>query len=534
MMMIIVMIHDPPHFHFVVLISAMSISSNCCTPPILRADEFTEGAGPSFHKALKKAVKSKHADKDCIKTDPCGAPGLIWGFTCSKLCAWIYEPTAGKCVIYNELPIDVVLRCAETGERLLSKSWRPACLMQNRNKNGDLLKSLTVSVYRNSRYPERIVPKNPYFGRLMESELRLNHTYRLRSCEPRMFRKANLEMVLESRTLLPPWMNLEHLEMAEEKNNIQWALLTVRDDKTVSSDSAEGESGQGKDKVGEAKHFGPKHEPGTVFLVFRGTASIADMMIDAGGLPFYPPDIGLRIHGGMWSALHTDAFGLLSRVIQKIKMMRQIDEESESSSMKRLVICGHSLGGGYALLTALELYYMGARVQSSNEQQKRSLPLSLKTYSPEVVTFGCPQVIVPDHSSALWTSLKDASTCVVNSWDVISRMPSCEAWMFSVIPSPKVSGWFMAKGTKRGEKHLRPVWPSLREYDICGTIVFFDEEAPGSVVIVDCGSRTTHKTHRALIELTPKPPGPFIVAQHSICRYHELTALVHMPREHAS
>ena len=271
----------------------MSISSNCCTPPILREDEFDEGAGPSFHRAIRRVVDSKQADKNCVKTNPASAPGLRWGFTCSKLCAWIYEPTAGKCVIYNELPIDVVLRCAETGERLLSKSWRPACLMKNR-KNGELLDTLTVSVYRNSRYPERIVPKNPYIGRLIKSEVHLNHTYRLRLCEPRMLRKSKLELVLESRTLLPPWMHLEHLEMAEEKNNIQWALLNVRDnnDEAMPTTSAESEGREDNVNVGAIESLEPNYEPGTVFLVFRGTASIADMMVDAGGLPFYPPDIG--------------------------------------------------------------------------------------------------------------------------------------------------------------------------------------------------------------------------------------------------
>lgn len=249
-------------------------------------------------------------------------------------------------------------------------------------------------------------------------------------------------------------------------------------------------------------------------------------MVDVGGVPFYPPEIGLRVHGGMWSALHTDALGVLPRIIEKLRA-RQHDPLSTCGSMKRLVICGHSLGGGYALLTALELFAKGAQQTYSKQGEA---PLSLKVYCPEVVTFGCPQVIVPDQTNTLWNSLKAVSTCVVNSWDVIPRLPSCEAWMFRVIPSPKVSGWFMATEAQV-EKHLRPVWPSLCAYDSCGTLVFLDASAPGSVIIVDSDSGEDPRSHRPFIELAPEPPGAFIVAHHSVYKYHALTALVHVPRD---
>ena len=118
---------------------------------------------------------------------------------------------------------------------------------------------------------------------------------------------------------------------------------------------------------------------------------------------------------------------------------------------------------------------------------------------------------------------------LLTSRDVIPRLPSCEAWMFRVIPSPQVSGWFMATEVQV-EKHLRPVWPSLRVYDVCGLMVYLDSSTPGAVLIVrNDGSSSPPGSHRAILEMAPEPPGAFIVAHHSVYKYHALTALVHVP-----
>jgi pimeloyl-ACP methyl ester carboxylesterase len=74
-----------------------------------------------------------------------------------------------------------------------------------------------------------------------------------------------------------------------------------------------------------------------------------------------------------------------------------------------LVVCGHSLGGGYAQLAALEL------LQHDNSK-----------FSPSaVVTFGSPLVIVPDPGHEhrdTWEALDAMCLSFINSYDPVPRM----------------------------------------------------------------------------------------------------------------
>ena len=246
------------------------MSFDCCTPPALRANELPETLGPVFHKAVQRAIATQTIDKGAITgTDPAAAPGLKYGFTCSKLCAWIYEPTADRCVVYNELPVDVVLFCKETKQRVYSRSWRPTCVVSKLAK-GLMPPKLEIAVYRADRYQDRFTPRNPFFGRIMVFEASPNHTYRLRLSDASVFKAAKVQLVLESRTLLPPYLTLDHLELAEGENIVQWALLTVRSVVSTDTPVEKQDHAEESSTKAEAELLGPKHEPGTVFLVFRG------------------------------------------------------------------------------------------------------------------------------------------------------------------------------------------------------------------------------------------------------------------------
>ena len=129
-----------------------------------------------------------------------------------------------------------------------------------------------------------------------------------------------------------------------------------------------------------------------------------------------------------------------------------------------------SLGGGYALLSALELF---ARGQDAD---------GFLIDPAAVVTFGAPMVIVPGVKKYFWQTLHARAVVVINAWDACPRTPSCEAWMFDVLPSVSVRTRMLSNKTVV-EQALRPVWGTVSRYDACGTLCFVDAVRPGKVHI---------------------------------------------------
>ena len=94
---------------------------------------------------------------------------------------------------------------------------------------------------------------------------------------------------------------------------------------------------------------------------------------------------------------------------------------------ERLVLCGHSLGGGYAQVMAVHL-------------------LSRRVQVAAVRTFGAPHVFVPPEqeegeereASQLWKQLCSISQHWVQDWDPIPRLPLCKTWMTKVLPKLKL------------------------------------------------------------------------------------------------
>lgn len=92
-----------------------------------------------------------------------------------------------------------------------------------------------------------------------------------------------------------------------------------------------------------------------------------------------------------------------------------------------LYVCGHSLGGGLAVLFGLQSII------------HHFLP-SHKTM--QIITFGCPAVIsyehefhsLSRHAQRVLSRLQDICHCVVNRFDPIPRIPFRVEWMMTVIP----------------------------------------------------------------------------------------------------
>jgi len=135
--------------------------------------------------------------------------------------------------------------------------------------------------------------------------------------------------------MLPDGMELRHLV---DNGLIQWALVT---------------------------------DAACVYVVFKGTSEAMDAVIDLSALPLYGCSHGLGVHCGMWTALRQRT--------PEAHIIRDKVKSELQASRKKLVFCGHSLGGGYALLTVLDFLEHGEEVDA-------------------VITFGAPQVVVPKDS----------------------------------------------------------------------------------------------------------------------------------------
>ena len=114
----------------------------------------------------------------------------------------------------------------------------------------------------------------------------------------------------------------------------------------------------------------------------------------------------------MWAPLHRGAGRcVVDRIVKEVTELRQ------TQALPKLVICGHSLGAGYAVLSALHLF--------------TSTDLDVTA----VIAHGCPQVIVPpaSYDHPMWHRLHAVVKVYVNQWDVVPRLPSCGKWLHDVL-----------------------------------------------------------------------------------------------------
>ncbi|KAA0149565.1 hypothetical protein FNF31_07198 [Cafeteria roenbergensis] len=86
----------------------------------------------------------------------------------------------------------------------------------------------------------------------------------------------------------------------------------------------------------------------TLYVAFRGTADVADAVADAQCIPTAagPPGLPGKVHAGFWGRGRADFWAALGPTSLRL-LMRSGDY--------RIVLCGHSLGGGSAVLAFLEL-----------------------------------------------------------------------------------------------------------------------------------------------------------------------------------
>jgi len=201
-----------------------------------------------------------------------------------------------------------------------------------------------------------------------------------------------------------------------------------------------------------------------VYVTFKGTGVAQEVVTDLCANSMPSTVDRLRVHQGMWVNLHQDRPGLENvtpLVAATISKLRNACPER-----KAVILCGHSLGGGYALLVALELLQQGVE-------------------DVEVLTFGAPQVVVPRTSSKAWQDLNRAATLYVNSYDMVPRLPTCWRWVLaqSQEAEPGIPGELAALAARclavpSLNSTLEKDEGFLAEYDVVGTMVLISNSCP--------------------------------------------------------
>jgi hypothetical protein len=251
------------------------------------------------------------------------------------------------------------------------------------------------------------------------------------------------------------------LHEATESETVQWALLSPKQDQLLSSTDAA--------------------EPDTVFVVFKGTSNSRDMITDANVQPYDGLDHQLRVHGGMITSLgqgkheRKDVLSVLTRELQKVKCKFPCCDT---------VICGHSLGGGYALLIALDLL-----------QQQQHTPSA-------VITFGAPQVVIPPASEAtpaarVWQQLNCVGFNFVHSYDPVPRLAGehCNAWLEVMLEAAKnkqlshTGSVYIDPKLVKGTAFLSANMGLAMQYRTVGKVCFFTAPEGGKpgLLITDSG-----------------------------------------------
>lgn len=208
---------------------------------------------------------------------------------------------------------------------------------------------------------------------------------------------------------------------------------------------------------------------------------------------------GLRVQGGMWLALNQRQCHTLKAITATIEELQQ-----SNPGLQNVVMCGHSLGGAYAILAGLDRLHRGLGVTS-------------------VVGFGAPQVIVPDRTNPYWQKLDEITTVYVNSWDCVPRLPSCSNWLFSVLPaalpsvaSVKFGG--VKVGVKAGGQVIEQFAPhkdAFSDYDVVGTLAFVREGSRQIVLVPGAPDGECQE----LLSKEPPRAGPFVVHDHLMSNY---------------
>ncbi|CAE7202007.1 yiaY [Symbiodinium natans] len=160
----------------------------------------------------------------------------------------------------------------------------------------------------------------------------------------------------------------------------------------------------------------PARSGSAMYLAFRGTGDVQDAAIDSSAVPGTVRFKEHGVHSGIANAVEQEG----DEVDHVVEDILQVVSEHRDAG-EPLVLCGHSLGGGYAQVMAVHLL-------------RRDVSVSA------VRTSGAPHVLVPPRAGApqqLWQRLHAITQHWVHDWDPVPRLPLCKSWLVDVLPKLK-------------------------------------------------------------------------------------------------
>ena len=202
-----------------------------------------------------------------------------------------------------------------------------------------------------------------------------------------------------------------------------------------------------------------------------------DIILDLSAVPMAAPvDSSVIVHSGMWAATHmehgeSDEANVSSIIKNQLELKKNQETQEKQEKQKNLYLCGHSLGAGFALMTALDLLH-------DDDTSTR--------WNIHVRTFGAPQVLYqkPGHESDLWNRLHQCTTSYVSSYDIIPRLPSNSKWMDKLGPiiedaAKKRIGifgeWKIHELLQRNWAHFQEHKRIMSEFRPIGSLVQWDD-----------------------------------------------------------
>lgn len=202
----------------------------------------------------------------------------------------------------------------------------------------------------------------------------------------------------------------------------------------------------------------PGADDATYFIVWRGSQSFFDALVDAAAVPTPLKDpnvssdrahLGIEMHSGVFSAEQQDVLAHSTLFRERMKQIEELKarptagagtDEPEMSEVdtalrrvKRVVFTGHSLGGSVAMATMLQLLRVNAKPTRLSDFQPVEMPAEV---SVSAVAFGAPQPFVvsesPPPSPAVDEILMDFRRSTINfvyGNDLVPRLPAGLAYL---------------------------------------------------------------------------------------------------------
>jgi hypothetical protein len=335
-----------------------------------------------------------------------------WAARTAKLSKWIYNPDEKCFAVTNQLTNAIDVNIKENGQKTRKVRIQPS--------KTESIKLVGPEAVISADGLSRWWGEHSTWAVLPNTKVSAQTEYAITADSERAL---PVQVVGQHFGRFPAGFSTKVVRKSGSENTVQWAI--------VSPDDSE-----------------------DLVVVFRGTKGALDMIIDASAIS--NPHFGLDVHSGMWSSLHTSG-GAAEQIITELETLLKTRDSP------KIIVCGHSLGGGYAVLLGLELLSRGMRVD-------------------EVISHGGPMVVMPPAldslGTKLWQDLSQITRLYVNEFDIVPRLPSCKSWVDDVAPQLlglSIGPFCISLSKDLVGKQVEKFWRLISKYRHVGWIFFISD-----------------------------------------------------------